>query len=390
VLPPVEAPPHPAEHPAAIAPEGSTSRRLLPVALVALLAGLLVFLAIQTLLGLYDIQVIRDAIARGLVDGYSLSLRDRLLPALIHGVMGYLIIAAVGLAIAGKGHRLLFAVPAAAYVLTDFIVGPVHQPEPIGTAWGIHCYSMNSFCSGPWFAHAWVGSLVDLALVALPGCVVAVRVRSRWWPGVADPPEVAAILTVVAAVVSAGWAIAVIEGYLHVRELVAVAAAGLLIGTARRWWPWLPILLAAFVTGALGWIWYPILFPDPSFPFSQAWPYVLEATWPTVAVGLVASGWQPLAWLLRRAQRGPVTLVIAVNLLNVGDAVLTALAVNSGGALEANPVVRVAGLPAKVALVGLLTWLLYRRRPAALVWPAAALVAVSCYQVTGILVNGWR
>jgi hypothetical protein len=53
-------------------------------------------------------------------------------------------------------------------------------------------------------------------------------------------------------------------------------------------------------------------------------------------------------------------------------------------------VVRIAGLPAKVVLVGLLTWLLYRRRPAALVWPAAALVAVTCYHVSGILVNGWR
>jgi hypothetical protein len=167
--PPVEAPPHASEHPAAIAPEGPTSRRLLPAALVALLVGLVVFLVIQALLGLYDIQVIRDASARGLVDGYSLSLRDRLWPALIHGVMGYLIVATVGVAIAGKGHRLLFAIPAAAYVLTDFVVGPVHQPEPIGTAWGIECFSMNGFCSGPWFAHAWIGSVVDLALVALPG-----------------------------------------------------------------------------------------------------------------------------------------------------------------------------------------------------------------------------
>jgi hypothetical protein len=390
--PRVEAPPHPPEDPEAEAQarEGTGDRRLVPAALVALLGGLLVFLGIQTLLGIYDIHVIRDAIARGLVDGYSLTLRDRLLPGLIGGLIGYVVIAMVGVAIAAEGHRLLFAVPAAAYVLTTFVVGPIHQPEPIGTAWGIECFSMTGFCSGPWFVHAWVGSLVDLALVALPGVVVAVRVRSRRWPGVADAPTVGAILTVVAAVVAAGWAIAVIEGYLHARELVIVAAAGLLIGAARRWWPWLPVLLALFATGALGWIWEPMLFPDPNFSFSQAWPYVVERTWPIVAVGLVASVWQPLAWLLRRAKERPLSLVIAVNVLNVGDAVLTALAVSSGGALEANPVVRIAGLPAKVALGALLTWLLYRRRPAALVWPAAALVAVSWYHVTGILVNGWR
>jgi presenilin-like A22 family membrane protease len=69
---------------------------------------------------------------------------------------------------------------------------------------------------------------------------------------------------------------------------------------------------------------------------------------------------------------------------------MTFLAVRSGGAFEANPVVRFAGLPAKIALVGLLTWLLYRRKPPALVWPFAALLWVAGYHVVGILVNGWR
>jgi Domain of unknown function (DUF5658) len=89
-------------------------------------------------------------------------------------------------------------------------------------------------------------------------------------------------------------------------------------------------------------------------------------------------------------QERPLQLVIAVNVLNVVDAVMTTLAVRSGGAVEANPLVRFAGLPTKVVLVGVLTWLLYRRRPASLVWPAAALLWVACYHVSGILVNGWR
>jgi len=387
----VEALSHPSDHPGATTPEGRPERPLLPAAIVAMLGCLLLFVAIQTLLGVYDIHVIRDAITRGLVDGYSLSLRDRLLPALVGGLIGYLVIAMVGVAIAAEGHRLLFVLPAAGYVLTDLVLGPVHQPEPIGAAWGIDCFSTNGSCSGPWFGHPWVGAIVDLALVLLPGAVVSARVRARRWPGAADAPAVAATLAVVAAVVAAGWAIAVIEGYLHVRELATVALAGLLIGAARRWWPSLHILLAGFVSGGFWFLWYHILFPDPRFPTSgMGWRYLLEVAGPLVAVGLVASAWQPLAWLLRRAKERPLSLVIAVNVLNVGDAVLTALAVSSGGALEANPVVRLAGLPAKVALVGLLTWLLYRRRPPALVWPAAALVAVSCYHVTGILVNGWR
>jgi presenilin-like A22 family membrane protease len=64
--------------------------------------------------------------------------------------------------------------------------------------------------------------------------------------------------------------------------------------------------------------------------------------------------------------------------------------VRSGGAYESNPVVRFMGLPAKIVLVGLLTWHLYRRKPSALVWPFVALLSVAGYHVAGILVNGWR
>ena len=80
--------------------------------------------------------------------------------------------------------------------------------------------------------------------------------------------------------------------------------------------------------------------------------------------------------------------MVEVNLLNIVDAVMTTLVVRSGGAVEANPLVRFGGLPAKVILVGVLTWLLYRRRPVSLVWPAAALLWVACYHMCGIFVNG--
>jgi hypothetical protein len=133
-----------------------------------------------------------------------------------------------------------------------------------------------------------------------------------------------------------------------------------------------------------------LLWPDPGYGLSDALPHALEELWPVVAVGLIASAWQPLAWAIRKLQERPLRLVLAVNALNVVDAVMTFLAVRSGGAFEANPVVRFAGLPAKIVLVGLLTWMLYRRKPSALVWPFAALLWVAGYHVAGILVNGWR
>ena len=117
---------------------------------------------------------------------------------------------------------------------------------------------------------------------------------------------------------------------------------------------------------------------------------MLEEMWPIVAVGLIGSAWQPLAWVIRKLQERPFQLAIAVNVLNLVDALMTLLAVRSGGAYESNPVVRLVGLPAKVVLVGLLTWLLYRRKSSALVWPFAALLLVAGYHVAGMVVNGWR
>lgn len=104
---------------------------------------------------------------------------------------------------------------------------------------------------------------------------------------------------------------------------------------------------------------------------------------------LVASAWEPLASVIRRSDIRPLGLLIAVNVLNLADAVLTAVEVHSGHALELNPLIRYGGLPLKVAVVGAISWLLYRRRPAALLWPAIVLLAVVCYHVSGFVVN-WK
>jgi hypothetical protein len=268
--------------------------------------------------------------------------------------------------------------------------GFAYRPHAIGTQWQIECFSNSFTCSGPWFAHPWFGPLIDLGLVLVPGSVVAVRVRARRWPGVTDAPAIAAILATVALVAMAAWTITVIEAWVDVSAVVAVGALGIIIGTARPWWPWLHVLFATLVVGSLASLVSSFFFPYPGFSVLEALHYVALAAWPIVVIGLIASGRQPLAWLLRRLQERPLRLVIAVTVLNIVDAVLTAAAVRSGGAVEANPLVRFGGLPAKIVLVGLLTWLLYRRRPASLVWPAAALLWVACYHVGGIFVNGWR
>jgi hypothetical protein len=364
---------------------------LLRPAIAATTIGLVVFLLIQGILAAYNVHVIRDAFSRGQLNGYPSNYSSRpirLLTTLVLGSITYLVFALSGLAIASRGHRLLFMLPAIGFVLVTIVgTGYAHQPQALGTQWQIQCF--RDVCN-PWFAHSWLGPLVDLVLVLIPGWVVALRVRTRRWPGVTDPPAIAAILVTVALVATAAWTIAVVQNSVDLPAVVAVGAFGIVIGTARPWWPWLHVLFATLVVGSLASLADSFLFPYPDFSVLDALHYAAVAAWPIVVVGLIASGWQHLAWVLRKMQERPLRLVIAVNLLNLVDAVMTTLAVRSGGAVEANPLVRFGGLPLKIVLVGVLTGLLYRRRPASLVWPAAALLWVACYHVSGIFVNGWR
>jgi hypothetical protein len=361
-------------------------RRTVRVAVVATIVGLLTFLLVQGLLVAYNLDVMRDAVDRGRLD--VVDPFHNLPVSLGYGSVSYLMLAFAGMAIAGRGHRVVFALPAAAYVLVTVLVGSQHHPEPIGAEWRLECYAACS--AGPWFGHPWLGPLADLALVLVPGWAVGRTVRPRRWPGPTDGAAVAAILVALGGVAILGWAIAVTQSYLDLRTIVPIGALGLALGVARPWWPWIHVLFAAYVAGLFGLVADLLIWPDPNYPLAFALPHAFEETWPIAAVGLIASAWQPLAWAIRKLQERPFRLAVAVNVLNLVDAVMTLLAVRSGGAYESNPVVRLVGLPAKIILVGLLTWLLFRRKPSALVWPFAALLWVAGYHVAGIVVNGWR
>jgi hypothetical protein len=75
----------------------------------------------------------------------------------------------------------------------------------------------------------------------------------------------------------------------------------------------------------------------------------------------------------------PLFLLLAVNTLNAADAILTDVSVRYGLAMELNPVASVLGIKGKVTLVAVASYLLYRIRPRALVWPTLALAAVVLY-----------
>ena len=72
-------------------------------------------------------------------------------------------------------------------------------------------------------------------------------------------------------------------------------------------------------------------------------------------------------------------LLGAVNGLNVADALLTDLSIRWGLATELNPVASALGTWGKLGLVAVASYVLYRIRPRALLWPALALAAVVLY-----------
>ena len=77
-----------------------------------------------------------------------------------------------------------------------------------------------------------------------------------------------------------------------------------------------------------------------------------------------------------RPRSSAAALLWVLNALNLADALLTTVALRSGMAVEANPVVQLIGMPGKIVLVAVAGWLVYRLRPQALVIPIVALSLV--------------
>jgi hypothetical protein len=353
-------------------------------------ATLLVFLLLQTFLAAYNVEAIRDAMARRLYEplpGDRLSVLWRLYPSAIAGALAFVALSLVGVLLAHRGHRLLFAAPTIAYVFASVVIPP-HVPEALGRQWSLVCFSAIQRCATPWYGHPWVGPTIDAALVLVPGSLVVRRLAGTGSRRALDEATVAAKLACAAIAATAGWAILVVQNGIDLKALAAVALMGLILGTPRPWTPWFQILVAIVLAQTLAWLVDFLASPDPWYAGTTPW--LTAETWPIVAAGVIASLWEPLAAAIRWLRARPVRILIAVNVLNLVDAVMTQVAVTSGGALESNPVIRTVGLPAKVLLVGALTALLYRRKPTALIWPFVVLLWVVGYHVAGIFVNAWH
>ena len=342
----------------------------------------------QSALAIYNADRLTRAAAHGELGPIALKPEVvRVLISCMVAAVTYLGAAFAGVLIARRGHRLLFASPVALLALLPLIGAP-HLPRPIGAEWSLTC---EATCTGlPWFGKPWVGGMLDLALILVPGVIASRRVPARRWRGELTSPVVAALgLGIALAFLVDRTSVVVIGHETNVPAFVALAAFALLAGA--RGWPWSHVIVALTLTGFLDSLRWALL-PPYSYGYGgyDVWQQVvfaIEDAGPFIICALVVALWEPASRLLRAALERPRSLVVAVNGLNLVDAVLTVVAIRSGSAVELNPLIRIGGIPLKLALVGVLTWLLYRKRPRALLVPAVVLAWVVCYHLSGIIVN---
>ena len=357
------------------------ARRPWLLGLITFVAAGATFVLLQDLLTLHNVNILRAAAATHRLGGLPpgiLSMRTHLTEAALEASILYLAFAGGAMLLASLGRRVLFVVPALAYVAYGFAIGP-HQPQPIATQWSFSC---ASGCTA-WYSAPWIGATVDLALVLLPATAIALTVRGTRWPGHLDTSAIAGIGVALGATVVAYRTTDIVNGYALLAETIVVATFALLAGTPKRWWPWAPVLFALALSGSGQMLVYSAMYPDAGV----AWRDLVQPAVPLMIVALLAGSWQPVAAILRRGRARPRALFVAANLLNVADAGLTAIAVHAGEAKEINPLVTWMGLPAKLVLVAGFTWFLYRRQASALVWPVAAMLLVLGYHLSGIVVN---
>lgn len=84
-------------------------------------------------------------------------------------------------------------------------------------------------------------------------------------------------------------------------------------------------------------------------------------------------------------RRPGLRLLVAFNVLNLLDALLTFGVTRSGIAREGNPVVEWLTLPGKVVVVAALSFVLWRLRPRALLIPLVGYTLVVTYTAAGAL-----
>lgn len=340
----------------------------------------LTLLAIQAGLSLENSHLLREAAKRGFFTGQlPETYGHHLAVAAIEATLIYASIIGVEIGLCSRGLKVAWALPAFLLIFLPALFSPTHLPVPLGPQWTSDCFGS---CSQPWFRAAWFAGAAEFALIAVPGVFLVQRSEGRSQK-VSDQYTLAALLLVL------GLSTIVFEVSAKVGQnasavaCVAVFVTGLLSGSS-----WRSLLIIPAYVFVAGNVIPHLLAMAHVYTFSSvAAPYQSGAVLVYALIGFTACSWERIDSTLRTCRSRPLELLLALNVLNVLDALLTATSVRAGHAVELNPLVQAFGLPMKIAFVGVASVLLFRYRPTLLIWPTLALALVVCYHLSGFLVN---
>jgi hypothetical protein len=299
----------------------------------------------------------------------------------------YFALLLAGVTIGRRGPRFTIAVPLVVWVVGPLLagwLGGAHGPGqspvplPVGLEWSRLSATAGGF-------GAWLGACVDGALILAPAFALTLLAPPSSEPSSRPPRPTSSDIAAIAFGVF-GLLLVVelprlygVQTLGFVDDLVPYAAMFAFGAALPRWrWRW-PAVVAV-----------PMLATN-EFAQWAVWhtPVSLMSVARAVLPYLAATGFgasiKPLIRLFRRLAAHPTEALIACNVLNVTDALLTAIGVHGGIAVESNPLVNAMGLPLKILLVALVSLALARTRPRALVWPCAALAGVVVWHLAGFL-----
>jgi hypothetical protein len=362
-------------------------RRVAPSAALATVASLGIFITAQTLLLLRAHRLMWEAFLLQNGPHYANEVLGPIWPDLLLTTGRFCGLLLAGITLAVVGRRRAYALPAIAWFLLSMTHGPalVHlpHPAPIGVGWGP--VSGTAIDSPFVWMNQWVGSVIDFTLALLPAAVLASGLRrtelrpegrTRLVPPATSIAAFAlCAFVLVLTMLALAMSVDSLYPWAQVPVMVPLFLFGGLLGTRRPALLWTAVavpLLAQMDWGSL----FPFGSPSAVPALVAAVPFVL-----VTGLGLAP---RPLARALERLRESPLSALVLVNVLNVADAVLTWAAIDSKQASEANPVVRMLGLPAKVMLVAAISLVLYRRQPRALAWVVLIFTGVIAWHVAGL------
>ena len=371
------------------------SRRVVPAVVVATVASLAVFVSAQAILLLRAHHLLWETSVHLEGPHFATGMVGSIWPDILFGTGRFCGVVVAGLVLVAAGRRRTYALPAVAWFLLSLMHGAdlirLIHPVPIGIGW--MRMPAASIADPSWWMNAWVGSVIDFVLALLPAAVLASGLRRAGTLSLGERRPLVDLpwgegqrLASLAAFALCGFVLvltmytaAVAQDarypWAQVPIMLPLFLFGLLLGTRRRDLAWAAVAVPVMVQLD----WYSVAFPG-----SSSVVHAVLFTMPFVGVTALGIAPGPAARALDRLRRTPLSALVLLNVLNVADAVLTWLAIDSHQASEANPVVRMLGLPAKVMLVAAISLVLYRRRPRALAWTVLIFLGVMAWHVAGI------